>query len=79
MKKRTKIILAVVVVLIGSLVALGAFKKNQKKLVEVTVAEVERVDLTSKVSANGKIEAQRKKDKVPLPLDASEGNGREPS
>ena len=25
------------------------------------------------------IEAQRKKDKVPLPLDASEGNGREPS
>lgn len=62
MKKRTKIILAVVVVLIGSLVAFGAFKKNQKQLVEVTVAEVERVDLTSKVSANGKIEAQRKVD-----------------
>ncbi|HEX8152859.1 MAG TPA: efflux RND transporter periplasmic adaptor subunit [Thermoanaerobaculia bacterium] len=63
MKRRTKIILAVValVAIVGS-VAYALTSKRGKDVTPVTLAKVERVDLTSKVSANGKLDAQRKVD-----------------
>lgn len=62
MKRRTKIILAVIALLLVAVVTMGVVKQKAKKIVEVTTAKVERTDLTSKVTANGKIEAQRKVD-----------------
>lgn len=62
MKRRWKLVLIVVAVLVIALVAVAAIQKNKGKRTEVTVAEVERMDLESKVTANGKIEAQRKVD-----------------
>jgi HlyD family secretion protein len=62
MSKRTKIILGagVAVVVIG---ALAAFIRGRDKDVpRVTTAKVEKLDLVSKVTANGKIQAQRKVD-----------------
>jgi HlyD family secretion protein len=62
MKRRWKLIIGIVVLL--AIVAISGFtiQKRKGKGVEVTVAKVERVDLASKVSANGTIEAQRKVD-----------------
>lgn len=62
MKRRWKVILIVVVVLVIAVVAIVAIRRNKAKRVEVTVAEVQQMDLQSKVTANGKIEAQRKVD-----------------
>jgi len=62
MKRSTKIAIGIGIVLVA-LVAVGIFLKGRnKKGVEVTVAKVESANLTSKVSANGQIEAQRKVD-----------------
>ena len=62
MKRRTKIIIAILVVLvIGAIVGIS-IKSKGKEGTPVTFAKVERMDLTSKVSANGKIDAQRKVD-----------------
>ncbi|HEY0590973.1 MAG TPA: efflux RND transporter periplasmic adaptor subunit [Thermoanaerobaculia bacterium] len=62
MKRRWKLIVGIVLVLV--IVAASGFtlQKRKGKGVEVTVGKVERVDLSSKVSANGTIEAQRKVD-----------------
>jgi HlyD family secretion protein len=63
MKRRTKIIVAVlVVVAIGAIIAFSISSKGKKEGTAVTFAKVERTDLTSKVSANGKIDAKRKVD-----------------
>ena len=62
MKKRTKIIIAVVVVLLIAIVTFASIKGRSKEGTPVTFAKVERQDLTSKVSANGRIDAQRKVD-----------------
>ena len=62
MKRRTKIIIATIALLLVAAIAFGVVKKRSKKGVEVTTAKVERADLSSKVTANGKIEAQRKVD-----------------
>jgi HlyD family secretion protein len=63
MKRRTKIIITVlVVVAIGAIVAFSISSKGKKEGTAVTFAKVERIDLTSKVSANGKIDAKRKVD-----------------
>lgn len=61
MKKRTKII-AVVVVLLIAAVTVASIKGRTKEGTQVTFAKVERSDLKSQVSANGRIDAQRKVD-----------------
>jgi HlyD family secretion protein len=62
MTKRTKIILGagVAVVVIGALTAF--IRGRDKDVPRVTTAKVEKLDLVSKVTANGKIQAQRKVD-----------------
>jgi HlyD family secretion protein len=62
MKKRTKIILAVVAVLVLGFVVMGFIKRKDKDVARVTTAKVEKIDLVSKVTANGKIQARRKVD-----------------
>jgi HlyD family secretion protein len=62
MKRRTKIILSVIVLLaIGGITA-ASIRGKSKEGTPVTFGKVERADLTSKVSANGRIDAKRKVD-----------------
>ena len=62
MSKRTKIIIGVVaaVVVVGALTA--SIRGRDKNVPRVTTAKVEKTDLVSKVTANGKIQARRKVD-----------------
>jgi HlyD family secretion protein len=62
MSKRTKIILGIVggVVIVGALTAF--IRGKDKDVPRVTTAKVEKMDLVSKVTANGKIQARRKVD-----------------
>lgn len=62
MKRRTKIIVAVVVILAIAGIAFASIRGQKKEGTPVTFGKVERADLTSKVSANGRIDAQRKVD-----------------
>lgn len=62
MKKRTKIIIAVVVLLLIAAITFASIKGRTKEGTPVTFAKVERSDLKSQVSANGRIDAQRKVD-----------------
>ena len=66
MKRRTKILIGIAVLLLILLLAAVAFGVVKawrgKDITPVTLAKVTRMDLTSKVSANGKIDAQRKVD-----------------
>ncbi|MFZ2492810.1 MAG: biotin/lipoyl-binding protein, partial [Thermoanaerobaculia bacterium] len=62
MKRRTKIILAVVVVLALAGITAASVMRKGKEGTPVTFGKVERADLTSKVSANGQIDAKRKVD-----------------
>ena len=63
MKRRTKIIIAVVAILaIAGIVTASVAGGKRKEGTPVTFAKVERTDLTSKVTANGRIDAQRKVD-----------------
>ncbi|HKO54771.1 MAG TPA: efflux RND transporter periplasmic adaptor subunit [Thermoanaerobaculia bacterium] len=62
MKKKLIIIVIAVVALLAIIGTSVAAKKRDGNLTEVTVAKAERADLTSKVTASGKIEAQRKVD-----------------
>src|SRR4051812_9453290 len=62
MKRRTKIIIAVVALLVAALVTAGFVSQRGKDITAVTIAKVERTDLTSKVTANGRIDAKRKVD-----------------
>ncbi len=62
MKRRTKIIIAIVALLaIGGITTASIVAKG-KEGTAVTFGKVERIDLTSKVSANGQIDATRKVD-----------------
>jgi HlyD family secretion protein len=62
MKRRTKIIIAVAVIVVAALAILGFASRRGKDATEVTLGKVERQDITSKVTANGKIDAKRKVD-----------------
>jgi HlyD family secretion protein len=62
MKRTTKIIIALVVILaIGGITA-GSIASKGKEGTPVTFGKVERQDLVSKVTSNGKIDAKRKVD-----------------
>lgn len=62
MKRRTKIIISIVVILAIAGIAFASIRGQKKEGTPVTFGKVERADLTSKVSANGRIDAQRKVD-----------------
>src|SRR5437016_3454054 len=62
MKRRTKIILGVIALVIVALVTAGFVSRRGKDVTAVTMSKVERTDLTSKVTANGRIDAKRKVD-----------------
>src|SRR6266540_2012085 len=62
MKRRTKIILGVVTLVVAALVTAGFVSRRGKDITAVTMSKIERMDLTSKVSANGRIDAKRKVD-----------------
>ena len=62
MKRRTKIIIAVVAILAIAGITAASIASRGKEGTEVTFGKVEQLDLTSKVSANGQIDAQRKVD-----------------
>ena len=57
MKRRTKIILGVVALVVVVLVTAGFVSRRGKDITAVTMSNVERMDLTSKVTANGRIDS----------------------
>jgi HlyD family secretion protein len=62
MKRRTKIAIGVGVLVIAGGAGAGFMSRRGKDVTAVTFAKVERTDLMSKVSANGRIDAKRKVD-----------------
>lgn len=62
MKRSVKIWIGVAVLLVAGLVTAGFYKSKSREVLQVEVGKVERTDLVSKVTANGKIEAMRKVD-----------------
>jgi len=62
MKRRTVILIVVAVLLVGAVAFVVVRSRKGKDITPVTMAKVARADLTSKVSATGKIDAQRKVD-----------------
>jgi HlyD family secretion protein len=62
MKRRTKIIIVVIVLILIGGITTASIRSKSKEGTPVTFGKVERLDLTSKVSANGQIDAQRKVD-----------------
>src|SRR5687768_15498604 len=62
MKRRTKIIIAIVAILAIAGITGASIAPRGKEGTPVTFGKVERTDLTSKVSSNGQIDAQRKVD-----------------
>jgi HlyD family secretion protein len=61
MKRRTKIIIGVTAVVLAGGATLGLTRRD-KDVTSVTFAKVDRADLTSKVTSNGRIDAKRKVD-----------------
>jgi len=62
MRRRTKIIIGVIVLVIAGGLTVGFVSQRGKDVTPVTFGKVQRQDLTSKVSANGRIDAKRKVD-----------------
>ena len=62
MRRRTKIIIGIVVLVIAGVLTAGFASRRGKDVTPVTYGKVMRQDLTSKVSANGRIDAKRKVD-----------------
>lgn len=62
MKRRTKIAIAIIVLLVAGGLIVGFKARQGKDQTPVTFGKVERQDLVSKVSANGQIDAKRKVD-----------------
>jgi len=62
MSKKTKIIGGAIVGVVAVVGLTAAIRGRDKNVPRVTTAKVEKLDLVSKVTANGKIQAQRKVD-----------------
>src|SRR6476620_8499139 len=62
MSKKWKIVLGVGIAVVLAVVLMGSLRGKDKNLPHVTTAKVEKVDLLSKVTANGKVQARRKVD-----------------
>jgi len=62
MSRTKKIVLGVVAAVVIAVVLMGSLRGKDRNVPKVTTAKVEKVDLLSKVTANGKIQARRKVD-----------------
>jgi HlyD family secretion protein len=62
MSKKWKIVIGIGVAALLGVVLMGSLRSKDRNLPHVTTAKVEKVDLVSKVTANGKIQARRKVD-----------------
>src|ERR1700693_5167289 len=62
MSKKWKIVLGVAIAAILAVVLMGSLRSKDRNQPHVTTAKVEKVDLLSKVTANGKVQARRKVD-----------------
>jgi HlyD family secretion protein len=62
MSKKWKIIIGLAVAVVLAVVLMGSLRSKDRNAPHVTTAKVEKVDLVSKVTANGKIQARRKVD-----------------
>ena len=62
MRRRTKIIIGIAVLVVAGVLTAGFASRRGKDVTPVTFGKVQRQDLTSKVSANGRIDAKRKVD-----------------
>jgi HlyD family secretion protein len=62
MSKKWKIVIGIAVAVVLAVVLMGSLRSKDRNLPHVTTAKVEKVDLVSKVTANGKIQAHRKVD-----------------
>src|SRR5450755_4014343 len=62
MSKKWKILIAVAVAVVVGVVLMGSIRGRDKNAPKVTTAKVEKVDLVSRVTANGKIQAHTKVD-----------------
>jgi HlyD family secretion protein len=62
MSKKKKIVLGVIAAVVVLVVVMGLRGRKDKDVARVTTAKVEKIDLVSKVTANGKIQARRKVD-----------------
>jgi HlyD family secretion protein len=59
MSKKWKILIGVAVAIVLAVVLMGSLRSRDRNAPRVTTAKVEKVDLVSKVTANGKIQARR--------------------
>jgi HlyD family secretion protein len=62
MSKKKKIVLGVIAAVVLLVVVMGLRGRKDKDVARVTTAKVQKIDLVSKVTANGKIQARRKVD-----------------
>ena len=62
MSKKWKIVIGIAVAVVLAVVLMGSLRSKDRNLPHVTTAKVEKVDLLSKVTANGKIQARLKVD-----------------
>jgi HlyD family secretion protein len=62
MKRRTKILIGAGALILAGGIAGGVASRRGKDVTPVTFGKVQRADIVSKVSANGRIDAQRKVD-----------------
>lgn len=62
MSKKKKIVLGVIAAVVVLVVVMGLRGRKDKDVARVTTAKVQKIDLVSKVTANGKIQARRKVD-----------------
>jgi HlyD family secretion protein len=62
MSKKWKIVIVVAVAAGLAVLLMGSLRSKDRNLPHVTTAKVEKVDLLSKVTANGKVQARRKVD-----------------
>src|SRR5215472_5345035 len=62
MSKKWKIVIGLAVAAVIAVVLMGSLRSKDRNLPKVTTAKVEKMDLVSKVTANGKIQARRKVD-----------------
>src|SRR6266545_754760 len=62
MSKKWKIVLGIAIAVVLAVVLMGSLRNKDRNLPKVTTAKVEKVDLLSKVTANGKIQARLKVD-----------------
>src|SRR5437764_14170969 len=62
MRRRTQILIGIAILILAAIAVVVVRSRRGRDVTPVTMAKVGKMDLTSKVTANGKIDAQRKVD-----------------